>query len=316
MNDKLIVSSSPHLKAAVKTRNLMLDVIIALVPALIVSVILFGFRALLLVFVTLGTCVLSEYLARKAMKRSNTIGDLSAVVTGILLAFTFPPQLPIWMAILGGIIAIVLVKQLFGGIGYNFVNPAITARIILFVSFPVAMTLWTAPFANPDVALYEAISAATPLELLNAGNTEGLPSYLDLFLGFQAGSLGEVSTLALLLGGIYLMIKKVIKPIIPVIFIGTIFILAPIFGQDPLAHILTGGLFLGAIFMATDYTTSPLTNKGKVIFAFGCGFLTIIIRIFGGLVEGVSFAIIIMNILVPYIEKITMPKTTKIREAK
>ena len=306
MNEKLIVSPSPHLKNYTKTKNIMLDVIIALIPAVVASVILFGFRALLLIIITVITCVLSEYCARKIMKRKNTISDLSAVVTGILLAFNLPAGLPLWMAILGGVISIVLVKQLFGGIGYNFVNPALVARTILFISFPLAMTLWTAPFT--DSTAVDVASAATPLGMLNAEATTTLPSYQDLFLGNSPGALGEVSAFALTLGGVYLIIKKIITPTIPLIFIGTVFILSAIFGQDPLAHILSGGLFLGAIFMATDYTTSPLTNKGKAIYALGCGFFTIIIRIFGDITEGVAFAIIIMNILVPYIEKITAPK--------
>jgi len=317
MNERLIVSPSPHLKSRVKTKNIMLDVIIALVPALIASVILFGFRALLLVVFTVGGCVLSEYCARKIMKRKNTVRDLSAVVTGILLAFNLPVGLPIWMAVLGGVIAIVLVKQMFGGIGHNFVNPALTARAILFVSFPLAMTFWTAPFTylSQDASV-EAISEATPLVMLGAEYTGNLPSYLDLFLGNNPGALGEVSVLALLLGGIYLIIRKIIKPTIPLVFIGTVFVLAALFGQDPFVHMLSGGLFLGAIFMATDYATSPLTSKGKAIYAVGCGFLTIIIRVFGDLSEGVAFAIIVMNILVPYIDRITMPKAFKLEEAK
>ena len=317
MNDKLIVSAPPHLKNQIKTKNIMLDVIISLIPALIASVILFGFRTFLLVISTVIACVLSEYIARKVMKRTNTIRDLSAVVTGILLAFTLPPGLPIWMSILGGIIAIVLIKQMFGGIGHNFINPALAARAILLISFPLAMGSWAAPFAYQDqnTAPIAATSSATPIVILTAEYPEELPSYIDLFLGITPGSLGEVSTLALILGGIYLVIKKIITPIIPLIFIGTVFILAAIFGQDPLAHVLSGGLFLGAIFMATDYVTTPLTNKGKAIFAAGCGFFTIIIRVFGDLPEGISFAIIIMNILVPYIDRITMPKTFNLKEA-
>jgi len=318
MNEKLIVSPAPHLKSKIKTKNIMLDVIIALIPALIVAVIFFGFRALLLVVVTVATCVLSEFCAQKVMKRKNTIRDLSAVITGLLLAFNLPPQLPIWMAILGGIVAIVLVKQMFGGLGHNFVNPALTARAILFVSFPIAMTFWTPPFAylDQEVPPIQAVSEATPLGMLDAENTEDLPSYSELFLGLHAGSIGEVSALALALGGIYLLIKKVITPTIPLFFILTVFALAFLLGQDPFVHILSGGLFLGAIFMATDYVTSPLTNKGKAIYAIGCGLLTVIIRVFGDLSEGVAFAIIIMSILVPFIDKITMPKAFKLEEGR
>ena len=322
MDDKLVVSTAPHLKSRIKTKNIMLDVIIALIPALIAAVIIFGFRALLLVFIIVTTCVLSEYTYRKLMKRKNTISDLSAVVTGILLAFAIPVSLPIWMAVVGGVIAIVLIKQMFGGIGHNFVNPALTARAILLISFPVAMALWTPPFANQTQGgtvvetTTDATGAATPLSILNEESTEALPSYLDLFLGRTPGSLGEVSTFALILGGIYLIFKKIITPTIPLIFIGTVFIFSALLGHDPFIHLLSGGLFLGAIFMATDYITSPLTDRGKAIYAFGCGFLTIIIRIFGDLPEGVSFAIIVMNILVPYIERITMPKAFSLEEAK
>ena len=317
MNEKLIVSTSPHLKNRIKTKNIMLDVIIALAPALIAAIVIFGFRALLLVMVTVATCVLAEYGAQKVLKRQQTICDLSAVVTGILLAFTLPVQLPIWMAILGGMVAIVLIKQIFGGIGHNFVNPALTARIILFISFPLAMTFWTPPFAYYDqTATTEAVSAATPLSILNDEYTEDLPSHLDLFFGLTPGSLGEVSTFALILGGIYLVIKKIITLTIPLIFILTVFIFAALFGQDPVIHLLSGGLFLGAIFMATDYATSPLTDRGKAIYAVGCGFLTIIIRVFGDLLEGVAFAIIVMNILVPFIERITMPTSLRRQEGK
>ena len=318
MNEKLTVSSAPHLKSQTKTKNIMLDVIIALIPALVASVILFGIRALLLVIFTVIACVVSETCARKIMNRKNTISDLSAVVTGILLAFNLPADLPIWMAVFGGVIAIVLVKQMFGGIGHNFVNPALVARTILFISFPLAMTLWTTPFSylDQDATSIEAVSSATPLSILSGESVGELPAYRDLFLGHNPGSLGEVSALSLTLGGIYLVIKKVIKPTIPLIFIGTVFILAAFLGQDPLAHILSGGLFLGATFMATDYTTSPLTKKGKVIYAVGCGFFTIIIRFFGDLPEGVAFAIIIMNILVPFIERVTTPKTFNLEGVK
>jgi len=312
MSEKLIVSPAPHVKNRIKTKNIMLDVMIALVPALVASVILFGFRAILLVAVTVVACVCSEYVAQKVMKRKSSIGDLSAVVTGMLLAFTLPVGLPIWMAVLGGVIAIVLVKQMFGGMGHNFVNPALTARAILLISFPVAMANWVAPFAYQNAV--DAISVATPLGLLSA--ERDVPSYVALFFGNHAGSLGEVSVLALMLGGGYLMAKKIIKPTIPLLFMGTVFVLAALFGQDPFVHLFSGGLFLGAIFMATDYATSPLTHKGKALYAIGCGFFTIIIRVFGDLPEGVSFAIIIMNILVPYIEKITMPKALDLEEAK
>ncbi len=278
----------------------MIDVIIALCPAFIASIILFGFRSVIVVVATVAACVLAEYICRKVMKRPNTIMDCSAIVTGILLAFNLPVTIPIWMAVLGGVIAIVVVKQLFGGIGNNFVNPALAARIILMVSFPTQMTSWTAPL--------DGTATATPLAMIAGGQTDALPSYLDMFLGKTGGCLGETCALALLIGGIYLVVRKVISPIIPLTYIAVVFVFSAILGQDPLMMILSGGLFLGAIFMATDYVTSPLTNKGKLIYAIGCGILTVLIRRFGSLPEGVSFSIIIMNILVPHIERLTTPK--------
>ena len=262
--------------------------------------------ALYVVVATVAACVLSEFVCRKVMKRSNTVGDLSAVVTGLLLAFNLPVSTykNIWLPVLGGIIAIVVVKQMFGGIGQNFVNPALAARIILMTSFPTLMTTWTAP----GTSSVDAVSTATPLALIAEGKLSELPSYMDMFLGNRAGCLGETCVVALLIGGIYLVIRKVISPIIPLTYIAVVFVFSAILGQDPVMQILSGGLFLGAIFMATDYTTSPLTNKGKFIYAIGCGILTTLIRTFGSLPEGVSFSIIIMNILVPHIEKLTTPK--------
>lgn len=306
MDNKLIVSSSPHLNSTVKTRNIMIDVIIALLPALIASVVLFGPRTILVICATVIACVLAEFICRKVMKRSNTIGDCSAIVTGLLLAFNLPSGIPIWMAVLGGVIAIVVVKQMFGGIGQNFVNPALAARIVLMVSFPTAMTTWLAPI--------DGTATATPLALIAGGKTAELPSYMDMFLGNRGGCLGETCILALLIGGIYLVIKKVISPIIPLTYIAVVAVFSAVLGQDPLMQILSGGLFLGAIFMATDYTTSPLTNKGKFIYAIGCGILTVMIRTFGSLPEGVSFSIIIMNILVPHIERLTTPKAFGVRK--
>jgi len=300
MDNKLIVSSSPHLNSPVKTKTLMIDVIIALIPAFIASIVLFGIRSIIVVCATVAACVLSEFISRKVMKRPNTIADCSAIVTGLLLAFNLPVGIPIWMAVLGGVIAIVVVKQMFGGIGNNFVNPALAARIILMTSFPTAMTTWVAPF--------DGTSTATPLAMIAGGQTDSLPSYLDMFLGKSGGCLGETCALALLLGGIYLVVRKVISPIIPLVYIAVVFVFSALLGQDPVMQILSGGLFLGAIFMATDYVTSPLTNKGKLIYAIGCGILTVLIRSFGSLPEGVSFSIIIMNILVPHIEKLTTPK--------
>lgn len=304
---KFTVSSSPHITGKDTTTKIMLDVIIALIPALIASVIFFGFRALLVALTCILSCVLSEFICRKVMKRDNTIGDLSAVVTGLLLSLNLPVNIPLWMAVFGGIVAIVVVKQFFGGLGQNFVNPAICARIILMLCFAGAMTSWVTP--NYKVHI-DGLTGATPLGVLTTGEGQ-LPSFIQMLLGIREGSMGETSIIALLIGGIYLVIKKVISPIIPVTFIGTVFVLAFLKGFDikfALYHILSGGLFLGAIFMATDYVTSPITKWGKVIFGVGCGAITVAIRLFGSLPEGVSYSILLMNILTPHIDNLTLPK--------
>ena len=282
--ERLIVSSSPHLRSGDTTQKLMLDVIIALCPALIASVILFGWRALLLEAVTVASCVVSEYLCRKIMKRNSSIEDLSAVVTGLLLAFNLPVTLPLWMAALGGAIAIVVVKQLFGGIGHNFVNPALTARIVLMVSFPSPMTNWVQPLSA------DAVTTATPLGIMAEGTGQALPSLTDMFFGLRAGCLGETCAVALLLGGLYLVIRRVISPVIPLCFMGMVAAMSLLMGLDPLTQLLSGGVMLGAIFMATDYVTSPINFWGRVVFGLGCGFLTMVIRQFGSLPEGVSFS--------------------------
>lgn len=303
---KLTVSASPHVRSAQTVSGIMLNVIIALIPALAASVWLFGLRVLLVCAVTVSVSVLSEYIARKVMKRHNTIGDLSAVVTGLILAFNLPVSIPLWMAAIGSVIAIVVAKQFFGGIGQNFVNPAIAGRIILMVSFPTAMTTWTAPFAYKSTQ--GAITTATPL----AAEESELPSLLEMFLGMRGGSLGETCAAALIIGGLYLIIRKIISPSIPLSFIGTVAVIMLIAGKGDLSFVayqlLSGGLMLGAFFMATDYATSPINFKGKIIFGIGCGIITSMIRLFGSLPEGVSFAIILMNILVPHIENLTTPK--------
>lgn len=305
MDNKLIVSSSPHLTSTVKTPDIMKDVVIALVPALIASIYYFGVRAALVTILTVGSCVLSEYVCRKVMKRPQTIGDFSAVVTGVLLAFNLPSSVPVYVPVIGGIIAIVMGKQLFGGLGQNFVNPALISRIILMNSFPVLMTTWY-PAGNFGA---DTTATASPLGVLaGGGDVLGQFSYMDMFLGNTPGCLGETCALALIIGGIYLVYKQVISAIIPVTYIATVFVLTAIMpGQDPIMHILSGGLMIGAIFMATDYVTSPLTNKGKFVYALCCGILTVLIRVFASLPEGVSYSIIIMNILVPHIEKLTTP---------
>ena len=321
-NKLLTASASPHVRTRDTTRIIMLDVLIALTPSLIASVILFGLRSLAVTAVSIASCVLFEYLSRKAMRRANTIGDLSAAVTGMILAFNLPSTIPFWMVVFGAAIAIIVVKQMFGGIGQNFVNPALLARIVLMVSFPKAMLAsWATPFAwrsdTPD-----AVTSATPLAILKTG--EGtLPARLNMCFA-KAGCLGEVCAAALLLGGVYLMIRRVISPIIPFCYIGTVGMCMLLYGfaQKENAflftayELLSGGLMLGAFFMATDYATSPISSRGKVIFAVGCGLLTCLIRLFGNMNEGVSFSILLMNILVPHIERLTVPRPFGVEKEK
>ena len=303
--DKLIVSSSPHFNGRKTTQNIMLDVIIGLMPAAIASIIIFGPRAFLVIAVCIASCVLSEYLSRKAMKRPQTVMDLSCVVTGLLLALNLPVTIDPLIAAFGGVIAIVVVKQMFGGIGQNFVNPALTARIVLMNSFPAPMTHWTAAFDYGATA--DAVTTATPLVTFYNNGGEGWPGYLNMFLGVHGGCLGETCALAILIGGIYLIVRKVISPVIPVTYLATVAVFSALLGRNPLFDLLAGGLMLGAFFMATDYTTSPLYFWARVIFAIGCGLLTIIIREFGSLPEGVSYSIVLMNIITPLIERYVKP---------
>ena len=307
--NKLIVSPSPHDENYVKTSNIMLNVIIALLPAWGAAIYFFGLRVIPLTAVCIGSCIFFEYVCRRMMKRDNTVGDMSAAVTGLILAMNLPVTLPYWMAVIGAFVAIVVVKQLFGGLGQNFANPAITARIVLMVSFTSEMTRWIKPLDYD----YDAVSSATPLVL--AKNGEDLPSYLDLFLGKTGGCLGEVCALGLLIGGLYLAVRKIISLAAPLSFIGSLFILSWIGGEDPVYQILAGGVFLGAFFMATDYATTPITTKGKIVFGLGCGIITFIIRRFGSYPEGVSFSILLMNVLTPYIEQLTRTKVLGAKEA-
>lgn len=293
----LMITSSPHLHCGMNTRGVMLDVLIALLPAAVASVLLFGWRALAVELVCVASCMAAEVLSRAAMKRDQTVGDLSCVVTGLLLAFNLPATMPLWQAALGGVVAIVVAKQMFGGLGQNFVNPALAGRIVLMASFPEAMNNWVVPLTGTGT---DAVTGATPL----AGGTYSLT---EMFFGIQGGCLGETCAMALILGGLYLVIRRVISLVTPLVYIGTVFVLSWLLGEDPVRQILSGGLMLGAIFMATDYTTSPINKAGKVVFALGCGALTVLIRRFGSLPEGVSFAIVIMNILVPLIERATRP---------
>ncbi len=297
----LNVSASPHIHSGESTRRIMLDVLIALSPALIAAIFNYGFRALLVTAVCVISAVFFEWGFNKLCKKPCTIGDLSAAVTGTILAFNLPVSIPLWQAAFGSLVAIVVVKGLFGGLGKNFANPAITGRIAMFLSFSNTMSDWTyKPLLSADV-----ISSATPLAMIQAGEKVRI---LDLLLGMHGGCIGETCILALLLGFAYLLRRRVITWHTPVVYIGTVFVLSLIFGHNPILQILSGGLFLSAIFMATDYVTTPTTAWGKVIFGLGCGLLTILIRLFGSYSEGVSFAVLFMNILTPYISKWTETK--------
>jgi electron transport complex protein RnfD len=305
MEQTLMVSSSPHLHCGVNTRDIMRDVIIALIPALVASVWLFGPRALAVELVCVASAMAAEFLSRVIMKRPQTVGDLSCIVTGLLLAFNLPATIPLWQAALGCVVAIVVAKQMFGGLGQNFVNPALVGRIVLMSSFPTEMNDWVRPLSWLGQA--DAVSSATPLAMLGE-NSEAAINPVQLLFGLRGGCLGETCVLALLLGGIYLMVRGVIRPLIPVTYIGTVFVFTWILGENPVVHVLSGGLVLGAVFMATDYATCPINRIGKFVFAVGCGLLTVLIRLYGSLPEGVSFAIVIMNIATPLIEKVTRPR--------
>ncbi len=303
-HEKLIVSSAPHAVGPISTQRIMGLVLVALIPAFVVGIYQFGYRAAVLTIVCVAACILFEYLMNKIMKKEQTVGDLSAVLTGVLLAFNLPAGLPFWIAIVGCFAAIVVVKQLFGGIGQNLVNPAVTARIFLFIAFATEMTTWpTARGTGVD-----AVTSATPLGELSMGGMDAVTvSNLDLFLGNVGGCIGEVSALALLIGGIFLICSRVITWHIPVSFLATVAVLGLIWGgiDGAIFHLCAGGVMLGAFFCATDYVTSPTLPKGKIIFGIGCGLFTMLIRIFASYPEGVSFAILLMNILTPYIDRIT-----------
>mgnify|MGYP000990328499 FL=1 len=303
MEIKLIGSSSPHIRGDETTQTLMLDVIIALIPALAASIFYFGFNAAVLILAAVISAVVTEYLCQRFMNRPITITDLSAVVTGILLAFNLPAQAPWWIAVIGSAFAIAIVKQIFGGIGFNFLNPALAGRAFLMASWSSHMT---GGMVDP---VTDAVSSATPLAIIKGTASGQLPSIWDMFIGNVPGVIGETSSILLLIGGIYLIYRGTIKWIIPVFYIGTVAIIALITDASTLPyHILGGGLILGAFFMATDYATSPVTNKGKVIFAVGAGILTMLIRKIGGYPEGVSYSILLMNILTPMIDKYVRPR--------
>ncbi len=293
---KLTVSVSPHIQSKRTTTGIMLDVIIALMPAVVASVIIFGVRSLLLVFTSVAAAVFAEYAFEKICKKDNTIYDLSAVVTGVILALNVPATLPLWQMAVGAVFAIVVVKGLFGGIGQNFANPAATARVMMVLSFGNTMT--ASVFPQNDT-----VSSATPMALLSSGAAHKVPDVLDLFLGNCGGALGETCTLAILLGFIYLLARRVITWHTPFAFIATVFLCTWLLGLPPLTEILSGGLMLGAVFMATDYSSTPINSRGRLIFGIGCGLITVLIRKWGSYPEGVSFAILLMNILTPYIDK-------------
>ena len=313
---ELTISSSPHIHSPVTTQTIMRDVLIALLPALCGSIYFFGLRALTVTLVSVAACVFFEWLWCKLMKKHSKVYDLSAVVTGVLLAFVCPPTIPYWTIILGDFFAIILVKMLFGGIGQNIVNPALAGRAFMF-SWPVAMSTWVkVGWENaPGIgAAADIVTAATPLAAMHQGSFDpAAGSLLDMFLGNVGGCIGETSALLLLVGFGYLLIKKVISCRIPLAYIGTVAVLAFIFpqGNDRLtwmaAQILGGGLMLGAIFMATDYVTSPITKLGQILYGIGCGVLTIMIRYYGGYNEGVSYAILIMNCCVVLLDRIGRP---------
>jgi len=302
--EKLIVVPTPHIRSKNTTDRIMARVIIALLPTLAMAVFVFGVRALTLSIVCILACMLFEVLFRRIIKKDKGI-DLSPAVTGLILAFCLPVTFPFFYAIIGCFIAIVVVKQLFGGLGQNFANPAATARIVLFLSFPVHMTTWVVPFYYTGDT--DAITSATPLAIDVAAGEE-FPEMLRMFFGVHGGSIGETCALALILGFVYLVLTKVIRPVIPVAYVTTVALGAFVAGEDVLFQILAGGLLFGAIYMATDYATTPVSMSGKLVFGIGCGFITLAIRFFADMPEGVSFAILIMNILTYYIDKFTTPK--------
>ncbi len=320
MDNNLIVSVSPHVHGKRNTSNVMLDVVIALLPAAIAGVLIFGIDAAIVCAVCVAACVVFEFLFTKLCKRPTTVGDFSAVVTGLLLAMNIPSDIPLWQAVVGSFFAIIVVKCLFGGLGCNFANPAITARVIMLIAFTGTMTSAVAPKSVVESGV-DLTAYATPLSVLPnylANDTREIAeafmqetTLMDMFLGVRGGALGETSAIALTLGGIYLVVRKVITWHTPVVFIGAVFAFAFLLTGDvnvSLYYTLSGGTFIGAIFMATDYVTSPSTAKGKIIFALGCAIITTLIRFYGSYPEGVSFSILVMNILNPYIDKWTMKK--------
>ena len=300
MDQMLHVSSNPHVRDKMTTSKIMQLVVLALLPATLFGIYNFGLRALLVVVITVASSVFFEWIYDKLMHKKNTITDFSAVVTGLLLALNMPASIPLWMPVLGSAFAIIVVKQVFGGLGQNFMNPALGARCFLMISFAARMTTFT----------YDGVTTATPLAVMEQGKSVDV---MKSFLGFVPGTIGETSALLLIIGGAYLVFKKVISPIIPCVYVAVVAIFVLIFGGHGFdlsymaAQIFSGGLMLGAIFMATDYVTSPITKNGKIIYAIVLGILTGLFRLFGPMAEGVSYSIIIANLLVPLIERVTVP---------
>lgn len=303
--ENLLVTSSPHIRSTRTVKSIMADVVLALVPATALGVYYYGMHAALLVAVTIISAMVSEAAVQMIRKQPVTLHDLSAVVTGLILALNLPPSVPLWIGVIGAIFAIVIVKQLFGGLGQNFMNPAMAARVFLVISYPKVMSVFLEPLTH-------AVSSATPMALIKAGELTALPSMMDAFVGKTAGTIGETSSVALLLGGIYLLVRQVINWEIPVVYIGTTFVLTFLLGGMDLSFslysILSGGLLLGGIYMLTDYSSSPISKQGKVVYAFGAGLLTVIIRLYGGYPEGVMFSILLMNVCTPMIERYAAPK--------
>ena len=304
MNNLLHVSSSPHVRCKDTTQNLMLDVVIAMLPAAAFGVYRFGVYALVVILATVAACVASEYIWQKLMHKPITVNDCSAVVTGMILALNMPPEIPVWIPMLGGVFAIIVVKQLYGGLGQNFMNPALAARCFLLISFAGLMN----DFSSAAIG-FDSLTGATPLASMRAGSGADLSA---LFLGLIPGTIGEVSTLALLIGGVYMIVKKVISPKIPLTYIGTFAVFVFLFGGFDISYTLNqicaGCLVFGAFFMATDYVTSPITPKGQVVYGVILGLITGVFRLWGASPEGVSYAIILSNLFVPMIERFTLPK--------
>ncbi|MGB5648368.1 MAG: RnfABCDGE type electron transport complex subunit D [Muriicola sp.] len=320
----IIVSASPHVHSDRTSQNLMYDVVIALIPVFLVSLYVFGINALIATLVAVISCVLFEYLIQRHLLKTNvTITDGSALITGILLAFNLPAGIPVWMIVAGSLVAIGIAKLSFGGLGFNIFNPALVGRVFLLVSFPVEMTLWPSAVEN-NTTLVDAVTGATTLGLIKEGLQFGetmtvistqIPSTSDMFLGITAGSIGEISAIALIVGGGFLLIRKVISWHIPITVLATIAVMTGVFWvinpeiyANPLIHVLSGGAVLGAFFMATDLVTSPVTKKGMVVFAIGIGIITVVIRLWGSYPEGISFAILIMNAFVPLINSYFKPR--------